>query len=180
MCVCVFFFSNKKTKKKNNKKVGKNISVSGGTTPLAVFLVLNDVAVAKFAEAIQFYSFKKLTFKYPNWKEFCTTHSVPFDNVQTTLQQYEEARAKGKDEFGKTVFESCPILIDEPVMVMIVTPAVHYTMGGLKIDKQTRVVRSDNSLVPGLFAAGEGSFFLFLFVFFLALLFVYSYWRVAW
>jgi FAD-dependent fumarate reductase len=137
---------------------------------LAVFLVLNDVAVAKFAEAIQFYSFKKLTFKYPNWKEFCTNHSIPLDNVQTTLQQYEEARAKGKDEFGKTVFESCPILIDEPVTVMIVTPAVHYTMGGLKIDKQTRVVRNDNSPIPGLFAAGEGSSFCFCLFFWISYL----------
>lgn len=40
-----------------------------------------------------------------------------------------------KDSFGKTVF---PVEFDleAPFYVAIVTPAIHYTMGGLKIDKQ--------------------------------------------
>jgi succinate dehydrogenase/fumarate reductase flavoprotein subunit len=116
------------------------------------------VAVAKFAEAIQFYSFKKLTFKYENWKEFCLAFSLPVDTVQETLKAYDAASKAGKDEFGKTNFESTPIRFSEPVTVMIVTPSVHYTMGGLKVDEQTRVVRPDNSPIGGLFAAGEGLF----------------------
>ncbi len=136
--------------------MGKNISVAGGTTPPAVFLVLNDAAVSKFTEAIQFYSFKKLTFKYANWKEFSAAQSIPYENLEKTLKEYHAAREAGKDEFGKTSFESTPIRIEEPVTVMLVTPAVHYTMGGLKIDEETRVVRQDNTPIRGLFAAGEG------------------------
>ena len=44
-------------------QAGSNLTVAGGITPPAVFLVLNDAAVSKFREAIQFYSFKKLVFK---------------------------------------------------------------------------------------------------------------------
>jgi len=35
------------------------------------------------------------------------------------------------------------------------TPVLHYTMGGLEIDAESRVVDSAGKPVPGLFAAGE-------------------------
>lgn len=40
-----------------------------------------------------------------------------------------------KDEFGKTVFP-IKFALDETFYVAIITPAIHYTMGGLKIDKE--------------------------------------------
>lgn len=114
--------------------MGKNITVSGGTTPPAVYLVLNDAAVSKFAEAIQFYTFKKLTLKYPSWRDFCSAQNIPIANVEATLEAYNEAARKGgPDEFGKRSFESAPFRTEEPVTVMLVTPSVHYTMGGLKV-----------------------------------------------
>ena len=39
--------------------------------------------------------------------------------------------------------------------VAIMTPVLHYTMGGLEIDPESRVIGSDGKPVPGLFAAGE-------------------------
>jgi fumarate reductase flavoprotein subunit len=36
-----------------------------------------------------------------------------------------------------------------------VQPGIHYTMGGLKIDEQTRVIDKDGKPIPGLYAAGE-------------------------
>jgi succinate dehydrogenase/fumarate reductase flavoprotein subunit len=34
-------------------------------------------------------------------------------------------------------------------------PKVHYTMGGIQIDEQARVINRDMQLIEGLFAAGE-------------------------
>lgn len=39
--------------------------------------------------------------------------------------------------------------------VAIMTPVLHYTMGGLEIDPESRVVGKDGKPIPGLFAAGE-------------------------
>ncbi|MGX7092322.1 flavocytochrome c [Hutsoniella sourekii] len=36
-------------------------------------------------------------------------------------------------------------------------PAVHHTMGGLKIDTQARVINTEGQVIPGLYAAGEVS-----------------------
>ena len=38
---------------------------------------------------------------------------------------------------------------------MIITPSIHYTMGGIRINTQGQVMREDNEQIPGLFAAGE-------------------------
>ncbi|VDM85186.1 unnamed protein product [Strongylus vulgaris] len=59
------------------------------------------------------------------------------------------------DAFGKTVF---PVAfeLEKPIYAAIITPAIHYTMGGLKIDKQARVI-NEYTTAPfkGLLAAGE-------------------------
>lgn len=43
----------------------------------------------------------------------------------------------------------------EPIYAAIVVPAIHYTMGGLKIDEATRVIDEHGKPIVGLFAAGE-------------------------
>lgn len=39
--------------------------------------------------------------------------------------------------------------------VAIMTPVLHYTMGGLEIDAESRVISKEGKPIPGLFAAGE-------------------------
>jgi succinate dehydrogenase/fumarate reductase flavoprotein subunit len=39
--------------------------------------------------------------------------------------------------------------------VAVMTPVLHYTMGGLEIDRESRVVGKDGKPIPGLFASGE-------------------------
>lgn len=39
--------------------------------------------------------------------------------------------------------------------VAVMTPVLHYTMGGLQIDPESRVIDSSGKPIPGLFASGE-------------------------
>merc|ERR1712086_1054255 len=43
----------------------------------------------------------------------------------------------------------------ESFYVAIITPVIHYCMGGLEIDVDSAVVGSDGQAIPGLYAAGE-------------------------
>merc|ERR1719181_647176 len=43
----------------------------------------------------------------------------------------------------------------EPFYVAIITPVIHYCMGGLLIDTDSAVVDSKDKAIPGLYAAGE-------------------------
>ena len=42
-----------------------------------------------------------------------------------------------------------------PFYAIMVTPAVHHTMGGVKIDPKTQVYNTKGQIIPGYFAAGE-------------------------
>jgi fumarate reductase flavoprotein subunit len=44
---------------------------------------------------------------------------------------------------------------DGPFFAIHIAPAVHYTMGGLKINDKTQVLNTNNEVINGLFAAGE-------------------------
>merc|ERR1712039_91776 len=39
--------------------------------------------------------------------------------------------------------------------VAIVTPVIHYCMGGLKMNPDSEILKADDSVIPGLYAAGE-------------------------
>ena len=44
---------------------------------------------------------------------------------------------------------------DDSFHVAVMTPVLHYTMGGLEIDPESRVLDKTGKPIPGLFAAGE-------------------------
>ena len=43
----------------------------------------------------------------------------------------------------------------QPFYVAIITPVIHYCMGGLLIDTDSACIGSSNVAIPGLYAAGE-------------------------
>merc|ERR1719359_651479 len=43
----------------------------------------------------------------------------------------------------------------EPFYVAIITPVIHYCMGGLEIDTNSSVLSGKGAVIPGLYAAGE-------------------------
>ena len=57
------------------------------------------------------------------------------------------------EEFGRTSFANP--LDTAPYYAIKVTAGIHHTMGGLKINTNTEVLKADGSVIPGLFAAGE-------------------------
>lgn len=67
------------------------------------------------------------------------------------------AEGRQKDPFGRTDFVNYN-LTQGPWYVAQITRALHYTMGGIKIDGQSRVISQEtNHVIPGLFAAGEAA-----------------------
>ncbi|KAJ7168946.1 flavoprotein subunit of succinate dehydrogenase/fumarate reductase [Mycena filopes] len=59
------------------------------------------------------------------------------------------------DPFGSSD-NTEPYTPTEPLHVAIITPVVHYTMGGLAVDASGRVLTTaDSGPIPGLWAAGE-------------------------
>ncbi len=79
---------------------------------------------------------------------------VPADTLAETVAAFNEHTKNGtSDEFGRT---SWAATIEGPYYVAYQRkPAVHHTMGGVRIDTQTHALRADGSIIEGLYCAGE-------------------------
>jgi fumarate reductase flavoprotein subunit len=55
-------------------------------------------------------------------------------------------RTKGLIAFGNGPFYACKV-----------APGIHYCMGGIKVDEQSRAIDSKGKPIPGLYAAGEST-----------------------
>ena len=66
--------------------------------------------------------------------------------------------ASGKTGSGKKFYHNIipgSAVKSEPFYVAIITPVIHYCMGGLLIDTDSACIGANNQAIPGLYAAGE-------------------------
>jgi succinate dehydrogenase/fumarate reductase flavoprotein subunit len=139
--------------------------------PVLAYLVMIDEAVKAFPN-LRFYSGKGYVSAYSQISELAEGIKVPEKNLRAALNAFNECynrQGSCNDPFGRTDF-SYPTRESDMFHVMMVTPAIHYTMGGLEIDSDAHVLRAvasagqeegakeeeeEKEVIPGLFAAGE-------------------------
>lgn len=74
--------------------------------------------------------------------------------LKKTVEKYNEYVKSGNDkDFGRDNMKT--ELIKGPFYAVEVGPAVHHTMGGLKINTEAQVINKSGEVIEGLFAAGE-------------------------
>ena len=113
-----------------------------------------DQAMADASSVIQGYIKKGYTVTGETYEELAKAMGVDeaaFAETMNTWNGYVEA--KNDPDFGRTSFANP--LNTAPYYAIKVTAGVHHTMGGLKINTNTEVLKTDGSVIPGLFAAGE-------------------------
>ena len=76
------------------------------------------------------------------------------DLSQTVDQWNHDVLAQTDVQFGRTTGMKQP-LSNGPFFAIHVAPAIHYTMGGIHTDADTRVLDANGKPIPGLYAAGE-------------------------
>ncbi|MEF9894303.1 MAG: flavocytochrome c [Clostridia bacterium] len=105
------------------------------------------------AELEYLYS-KDLLVKADTLDELAAAFGVDAAALKETVTNYNSYVDAGKDpEFNK---RSMPSKIEKAPFYMIkAVPAVHHTMGGIKINDQAQVVGTDGQVIEGLYAAGE-------------------------
>lgn len=113
-----------------------------------------DTAVRESLSAIEKYINEGIIVEANSIEELAQKTGVNEANLVATMQEYAAMQAVGKDsEFGRKSME-VP-LTKPPYFAGKAKPAVHHTMGGVKINKETQVLKEDGSVIPGFFAAGE-------------------------
>ncbi|KAG1679290.1 hypothetical protein FOA52_009320 [Chlamydomonas sp. UWO 241] len=120
------------------------------------FLVLGPASSDDFGvAALGFYASKGLAVHCESLEKLAEHMRVEAEVLRAELSAYNEAASGATaDRFVKTVFPHA-VPDSGPFYVAIVTPVVHYTMGGVAVDASARALGAHGQPIPGLFAAGE-------------------------
>jgi len=106
-----------------------------------------------------FYLKKGLIKQFDTLEDLCSYYKLPLENAIEELNCYNENKSKVKeDKFGKTKFPvSIDVYKEKSYYGCEVTPSIHYTMGGIKIDVDGNVQSANEEGIEGLYAAGEST-----------------------
>ena len=123
------------------------------------FLVLSSSAAEDGKKHVDLYSHKGLLNRLEGVSALAEWMGLPEATVVATLRQYQKDASAGVDTYGKVSFRGLPQLDleSEVFYAGIVTPVLHYCMGGITIDKEGNVLNAEGNAIPGLHAAGEVS-----------------------
>lgn len=115
-----------------------------------------DQGVRDSLKAIETYSKQNLLSQGANLTELARVISIDAVTLEYTINEYNKAvLAKHDSEFERTSASMERTISKAPFYAIEVEPAIHHTMGGLKINSKAQVLNKKGEAIPGLFAAGE-------------------------
>lgn len=132
--------------------MSKAILNQTGKTAYLVF----DMGVRKSLKAIEGYVKQGLLTEGETPEALAEKLGIPAESFASTIASYNQIQASGNDaEFGRKASEMPRPLTEGPYYAVEVGPAIHHTMGGIKITPNAEVLDTNGNVIPGLYAAGE-------------------------
>lgn len=125
-------------------------------------LVLSEKVYENYKYSMDFYIYKKLL-KKTTIEGLVNDYNLSISTTDMIQELDKYSKNGANDEFNRslvinTFIGDAPIAEDQTIYVGEITPVVHFTMGGAKIDENARVLSKKGGLVAqGLYAAGEVS-----------------------
>lgn len=81
---------------------------------------------------------------------------LPVDTLKETVATHNRYLKEKKDpDFAKNITDKMVPLEEGPFYGIAQWPAVHHTMGGIRIDEEARVIDIWGNVIPSFYAAGE-------------------------
>jgi flavocytochrome c len=117
-------------------------------------LVMNAAGSKEIEWHCKHYVGRGLMKKYNSGADLAKDMGIPVSKLEAVFKRYNEDAKANKDEYGKKFFHNLPFSVNDEFHVAIVTPVIHYCMGGVEIDPAAAVT-GPKGRIPGLFATGE-------------------------
>ncbi|KAJ3199511.1 hypothetical protein HDU82_000361 [Entophlyctis luteolus] len=119
-------------------------------------LILNSKAGKEIEWHCKHYMGRGLMKHFKSGAELAKEMGLPVSTIEETYKKYNHIAATKTCPFGKKFFHNTPFDINDNFWVSIVTPVLHFTMGGVQIDDQSRLLGGSSAQpIPGAFACGE-------------------------
>ncbi|GAA6005543.1 hypothetical protein JCM11491_003680 [Sporobolomyces phaffii] len=122
-----------------------------------VRLILNGQASEAIKWHCKHYTGRGLMKQLDTVEQVAKEMNLPVEKVQGTFNKYMDIVKDPKtDPFGKKFFDNTDWTNNAgPFHVAVMTPVLHYTMGGLEGNTKAEVVNKQGQPISGLFASGE-------------------------
>jgi len=117
-------------------------------------LVMNSAGSKEIEWHCKHYVGRGLMKKFASGAALAADMGIPVSKLEAIFKRYNEDAKANKDEYGKKFFHNLPFSVNDEFHVAIVTPVIHYCMGGVEIDPSAAVT-GPQGRIPGLFATGE-------------------------
>lgn len=116
--------------------------------------LLFDNAIFSHIKAMEYYCSQGYIIQANSLSDLAYLLNMNGLELNKTVANYNKAiKLKQMDKYERGI-SRYPI-VNAPYYAIRVAPGIHYTMGGVKINKQTEVLNEKLEAIPGLFAAGE-------------------------
>lgn len=117
-------------------------------------LILNGPASREIEWHCKHYMGRGLMKHFKSGAEVAKEMGISPATLEATFSAYNDVMKTKKCPFGKKYFSNGPWEMNDEFYVAIVTPVLHYTMGGVEINGLCEV-QAPSGTINGLFAAGE-------------------------
>ncbi|MDN6621340.1 MAG: FAD-binding protein, partial [Lactococcus sp.] len=119
----------------------------------SAYIVFGDKTKAA-VKAIDQYMSKGMVVSAKTLAELAEKTGIDKTELEKTVKTWQTTVATKTDpEFGRTTGMTNDI--DGTYYAIAVSPGIHHTMGGVKINTETQVLKKDGTVIKGLYAAGE-------------------------
>jgi fumarate reductase flavoprotein subunit len=138
------------------RDVVSRAELATGTKP--TFSIFNDKMIPKMGtvEEVEAGIARNRFVKAETLAELAGKIGVPADALQETITKHNQYLKDGKDpEFNRSYTKVMLPLDSGPYYAIAQWPAVHHTMGGLRINGKAQVLDIWSNPIPRFYAAGE-------------------------
>ncbi|MHA8137641.1 flavocytochrome c [Lactobacillaceae bacterium Scapto_B20] len=141
----------------NELATRKQVTDAINTLPThSAYLVFNQ-SVRDHVKAIEFYDSIGLVEHGNTLNDLASSINVDAEALTTAVDQWNQSVQKHIDsQFSRDTGMERD-LSEGPYFAIHIAPAVHYTMGGIKVNHLTQVLSDNNQPIAGLFAGGEAA-----------------------
>ncbi|MCO5598753.1 hypothetical protein L7F22_052852 [Adiantum nelumboides] len=121
-----------------------------------VRLILNGEASKEIEWHCKHYTGRGLMKKFDSGEALAKEMGLSADKLKSTFDDYNEiATGKKKCPWNKKFFHNHNMKMNDTFHVALMTPVLHYTMGGVEISPEGHVLDNNGKPIDGLFASGE-------------------------
>lgn len=139
----------------NEMETRDNVSAAINELPEQYAYVVFDQGLRDHSKSIDTYEEKGMVVKADTVEGLAKELGVSEKNLKATVEAWNKyVKDKNDTEFGRKTGMDRD-MSKAPYYAIKVAPGIHHTMGGLKINTNTEVLKEDGSSITGLYAAGE-------------------------